>query len=76
MVVTQTTTSGPNSFWRHGPRRASAEIAVAKSATEATTLTKGREKRHHGRRLARNVDTGTVAAMMATRRVIRRRRWR
>jgi len=25
----------------------------------------GVEKRHHGRRLARNVDTGTVAAMVA-----------
>jgi len=47
-------------------------MAVAKTATEATTLTRGTEKRHHGRRLARNVDTGTVAATVATRRVIPR----
>jgi len=77
MVVAQINPSGPNSRRFHGPSRASAETAAVKSATEATTLTKGAEKRHHGSKLARNVDTGTAAAMMATRPVTRnsRQRW-
>ena len=66
-VAVQTTTNGPNSRVRHGPSRASAEIAAVKSATEATSVSIGTEKRHHGRRLAKNVDTGTVAATTATR---------
>jgi len=76
IVATHTTAGGPNSRRRHGPRRAREEMAVLNSATEATTLTKGTEKRHHGRRLARNVDTGTVAAMVAIRRVTPRSWWR
>jgi hypothetical protein len=72
IVVTQTTTIGPNVRRRHGPRSASVEIAAEKSATEATTLTMGIEKRHHGRRLARKVDTGTVAATVVNARVLMR----
>src|SRR5471030_3156888 len=68
IVTRQTTTTGPNRLRRQGPRSASIEIAAENTATEATTLTKGTEKRHHGRRLARNVDTGTVEATIATRR--------
>jgi hypothetical protein len=69
MVVPHKTASGPNSRRRHGPSRAIAEIAVVKSPTQATTLTMGTGKRHHGRKLAKNVDTGTLAATTATRRV-------
>ena len=64
MVTAQTTTSGPNGLLRPGEP---APRSLSRRAHE--TLTMGTEKRHHGRRLARNVDTGTVAAMMATRRV-------
>src|SRR5674476_1641644 len=37
-------------------------MTVTNIATETTTLTKGIENRHHGRRFARNVEIGTVAA--------------
>jgi hypothetical protein len=66
MVTTQTTTRGPNRLRRQGPRRASSEMTAAKTETEAVTLTMGTEKRHHGRRLARKVETGIVDATIAT----------
>ena len=46
-------------------------MTVTNSATAPTTASIGLEKRHHGSRLARNVDTGTVAAMIATLRTSR-----
>ena len=52
---------------RHGPSRATEEMTATNTPTEPTTASIGLLKRHHGSRLARKVDTGTAAAMIATR---------
>ena len=52
------------------------EMTATNTPTEPTTASIGLLKRHHGSRLARKVDTGTAAAMIATRRTSRSSRSR
>ena len=66
-MAAETTAAGPNSERRHGPSSAIDEMTATNTPTEATTASIGLLKRHHGSRLARKVDTGTAAAMIATR---------
>lgn len=65
MVTANTNAIGPRAKPRHGPRSA----AVAMSATNTPTGHDGHHldrERHHGTRLARKVETGTLAAATAS----------
>jgi len=65
IVTSETTTIGPHAVRPHGPSSAAPAMRRTNRPTAATTATMGMENRHHGNRLARNVDTGTDAAATA-----------
>ena len=60
--MADTNAIGPSAHLPHGPRRAAVAMTATNSPTAATTETMSTGKRHHGSRLARNVETGTEAA--------------
>src|SRR5512139_1419487 len=62
IVVADTNAIGPSAHLPHGPRSAAVAMIATNNPTAATTDTMATGNRHHGRRLARKVDTGTVAA--------------
>ena len=66
MVTADTNAIGPRAKPRHGPRSAAVAMSATNTPTTATTATISIGKRHHGTRLARKVETGTLAAATAS----------